>query len=240
MTAEIAILNRSAVALAADSALTVGYGDELKTYHTHKLFMLSEVNPIGIMIFNSASLLSMPWETVIKHYRKNEGTRTFDHLHDYTEHFLSYLQDNAFLFPEDVQDNQAVRDVLSGLMFLREKIDDSMGEVASPSGKVKLVDIKAIIQAWIETTHETYEKRFSSSTHPNAYKRKVYSRYVSSIEILIDQVFQTLPLTPKLRKKLRRICLYLLIVSNVINNDNYTGIVIAGFGDQDLYPALSA
>jgi hypothetical protein len=126
MTAEIAILNKSAVALAADSALTVGYGDELKTYHTHKLFRLSEVNPVGVMIFNNANLLTASWETIIKDYRKKKGEQTFDHLFDYGNDLLSYLQDNDFFFPQDVQDYQAIRDVLLGLIFVRDLIDKAI------------------------------------------------------------------------------------------------------------------
>ena len=49
MTAEIAILNREAVALAADSAVTIGFG--AKIYNSaNKLFCLSYLHPIGVMI----------------------------------------------------------------------------------------------------------------------------------------------------------------------------------------------
>ncbi len=51
MTAEIAILNKSAIALAADSLVTVSRpGSNPKTYSANKLFTLSKYRPVGIMV----------------------------------------------------------------------------------------------------------------------------------------------------------------------------------------------
>lgn len=49
MTAEIAIMNAQAVALAADSAVTFG----TKVRNTaNKIFTLSKFEPVGVMIYN--------------------------------------------------------------------------------------------------------------------------------------------------------------------------------------------
>jgi hypothetical protein len=50
MTAEIAIINKNAVALAADSAVTLRDPQSPKIYNTaNKVFMLSKFHPVGIM-----------------------------------------------------------------------------------------------------------------------------------------------------------------------------------------------
>ena len=60
MTAEVVVMNRSAVALAADSKVTIG-GE--KTYDTvNKIFTLSKVHPIGVMVFGNADFMHYPWE----------------------------------------------------------------------------------------------------------------------------------------------------------------------------------
>ena len=52
LTAEIIIMNKTAVALAADSAVTIGVEGK-KTYNTvNKLFTLSKYHPVGIMIYD--------------------------------------------------------------------------------------------------------------------------------------------------------------------------------------------
>lgn len=70
MTAEVAVLNKMAVALAADSKVTIGGGGSEKTYDTaNKIFTLSKVHPVGILIYNNADFMGYPWETIIKLYR---------------------------------------------------------------------------------------------------------------------------------------------------------------------------
>ena len=56
MTVEIPVLNRAAVALAADSASTALQATGLpKTFNTaDKLFHLDGITPIGIMVYGSA------------------------------------------------------------------------------------------------------------------------------------------------------------------------------------------
>jgi adenine C2-methylase RlmN of 23S rRNA A2503 and tRNA A37 len=74
MTAEVAVMNKSAVALAADSAVTIEYtqGDTQheKVFNTaNKLFTLSKHHPIGIMVNNTMELGGVPWETIVKYFR---------------------------------------------------------------------------------------------------------------------------------------------------------------------------
>ncbi len=69
MTAEVGVMNRMGVALAADSAVTVGRAAGKIYTSADKLFQLRHDKPVGIMIYGNASLLGVPWETIIKTYR---------------------------------------------------------------------------------------------------------------------------------------------------------------------------
>jgi len=66
MTAEVAILNRNAVALAADSAVTLRLPSGTKIYQTNKLFALSKYEPVAVMVYGSADFMGIPWETIVK------------------------------------------------------------------------------------------------------------------------------------------------------------------------------
>lgn len=71
MTAEVAILNREAVAIAADSAVTLTGPEGRKIYNTaNKLFALSETKPVAVMVYGAGSFGPVPWETVVKEYRR--------------------------------------------------------------------------------------------------------------------------------------------------------------------------
>lgn len=61
MTAEVAIANKQAVALAADSAVSIGPSAD-KIYTTAlKIFQLAEGAPVGIMVSGAAEFLGIPW-----------------------------------------------------------------------------------------------------------------------------------------------------------------------------------
>jgi len=92
MTAVVAILNKQAVALAADSAVTIGDSNNHKIFNkANKVFTLSKFHPVGIMIYNSASFMSTPWETIIKVYRVQLGEKCFPKLKDYQQDFIEFL-----------------------------------------------------------------------------------------------------------------------------------------------------
>ena len=95
MTSEILILTPSAVALAADSAVTIG---NRKTYNgVNKLFMLSNNPPMGIMTYNLSNFSNIPLETIIKEFRliiKDECLTTVEEFRDKFVEFLDKLVEN--------------------------------------------------------------------------------------------------------------------------------------------------
>ena len=89
MTAEVAIMNKMGIALAADSAVTLSSG---KIYNSaDKLFALSKYHPVGIMIYGSAFFMGVAWETIIKCYRDDLKDKSFDKLLDYQDDFINFL-----------------------------------------------------------------------------------------------------------------------------------------------------
>ena len=103
MTAVLGILNKYSVALAADSAVTVGLlnGDSKIFNRANKLFSLSKYYPIGIMLYNSASFMNTPWEIIIKLYRKQLKKTSFDTVEEYQKDFIKFLHDKAFFVQGD-------------------------------------------------------------------------------------------------------------------------------------------
>lgn len=68
MTAEVGVMSKLGVALAADSAVTIG---SQKTFNSaNKLFALSKIHPVGIMVYSAAEFMGVSWEIIIKGYRK--------------------------------------------------------------------------------------------------------------------------------------------------------------------------
>lgn len=89
MTSEILIMNKNAIVMAADSAVTV---DNKKSYMgVNKLFLLSNDPPMGIMIFGSADFVNVPLETLIKEYREQTDFKELGNINNIKEDFIEYL-----------------------------------------------------------------------------------------------------------------------------------------------------
>ena len=128
MTAEIAIMNREAVALAADSAVTVSQGGAPKIFATaNKLFALSRHHPVGVMVYGNASFMEVPWETVIKLYRARLGSAAHATIQEYANDFVKFLENEAALAPSESQDKY-----VSGVLdaFYNRMVQEIQNEVA--------------------------------------------------------------------------------------------------------------
>ena len=92
MTAIVGVLNKQAIAVAADSAVTIGGG--VKIYDkANKVFTLSKHHPVGIAVYSNASFnSSIPWEIIIKMFRKELGDEELDSVRAYADKFLTYLE----------------------------------------------------------------------------------------------------------------------------------------------------
>lgn len=72
MSAGICVMNRNAVALAADSAATIGQHIAIRN-SANKLFSLSRYAPVGVIIYANADLMRIPVEIIIKEYKNQLG-----------------------------------------------------------------------------------------------------------------------------------------------------------------------
>ena len=105
MTSEVVVMNRMGIALAADSVVSIYANGVQKKRHDSvaKLFMMSERHPVGIMVYNNASLLGVPWETIIKLFRKQLGQDSFQSLEEYGQELIVFLMNHRNLFPSYVE-----------------------------------------------------------------------------------------------------------------------------------------
>jgi hypothetical protein len=237
LTAEIAIMNRSAVALAADSAVTFGAAGKQKIYNTvHKLFSLSKYHPVGIMIFGNAGLMSVPWETIIKMYRKKIGKRGFDTLKEYVADFLTYLESPNGFFPENVQDSFAVNSIASIYGQINSDIQKAVQKKITAKEVTGEDGVKQIVA-------DAVAKYFKACTNAPALEgfgeaeiKLLEGKFGGLALKRREAIFENLPMEQAEQVKLHEISVKLL--SRRMFSHHSSGIVIAGFGGNEFYPGL--
>ena len=76
MSAGVIIMNKNAIALAADSAVTIG--NHLAIHNSaNKAFALSKVAPVGVITYANATFMDIPIEVIIKQYKHDLGCKKF-------------------------------------------------------------------------------------------------------------------------------------------------------------------
>ena len=211
MTAEILIMNRNAIAMAADSAVTVG---SLKTYTgVNKLFMLSNTPPMGIMIYGSAEFCHMPFETLIKEYRTKNENEGYTKVNTIMLNFLKFIEKYAKTKsdPKAFFDMQLEYFELGVNKELDEIKDDNILKLLENlTDDVKDDDLQIISQTKdFENKEEIFEKLALKHFLKNKNKHA------------------------KIKNLLKKLFFKQLFMDS-------TGIVIAGFNEEDIYPSFSS
>ena len=142
-------MNKQAVALAADSAVTVIGARGNKIYNAaNKLFALSKWEPVGVMVYGGAEYMGIPWETVIKMYREQLGRTSFSQLEDYFNDLMRFLGEEDALFGEEAQRAHVLQ--LAMRIFNRMKHDirtriDALIR-ADPTKKIGASEIASVVK----------------------------------------------------------------------------------------------
>ena len=242
MTAEIAIMNRQAIALAADSAVTRQQEKGQKIFvSANKIFTLSKYCPVGIMVFGSASFMGVPWETVVKVYRNELGEQELANLTDYSQHFIAFLSNNRWLFPESEQDKYATRTIYSYFSFMRDSIKQKVEKLMCEKRSVTRTEVRAVTRDTIKAHGNLWANFDSLASLPENWDNSLKSRYSVTAEKAIKDVFENLPISKLLLAELLNIALSLLSKCPAeFDAPGFSGVVIAGFGRQDVFPCLQS
>ncbi|MFX0201852.1 MAG: hypothetical protein ACFFCW_37555 [Candidatus Hodarchaeota archaeon] len=240
MTAEIAIMNKQAIAIAADSAVTLRQEDGQKIFTSaHKVFALSKYHPVGIMVYGSAELMGVPWETIIKTYRNTLGQTEFVTLGKYANHFINFLNNNNQLFPETEQKNHVEITIYSYFQYIRNGIFEKIKTVLAGQKELEEKKIKEITSQIIRSDYDLWKKADPLPSVPKGYAKSIVDKYQDIINKAKNEVFEKLPLTMPLSNKLTEIAVNLFMkFPRGRTRSGLSGIVVCGFGKKDIFPSL--
>ncbi len=239
MTAEVAILNKIAVALAADSAITFGSASEQKIYNTgNKLFALSKYRPVGIMVFGNAEFMGVPWETIIKFYRSRFKAGKFGTLIEYAVDFIHFLEkENSVLWTPQFQLDYYRGTVILYLQLLVSEINEKIkAELAK--GKLTVEQIAQIVSAVIAVHLKRWQEAPDLFPECDAHIQRILENYGDVINQAKKDIFQQLPLSDESSSRITQICT-LLFCKNIFS-DSTSGVVIAGFGENEIFPSAAS
>lgn len=226
MTTIVGVLNKRAVAIAADSAVTMG--DTHKVMNTgNKIFSLSKYAPVGIAIYGSASLMSTPWEVIIKCYRRDLGHKKFLYLREYVDDFIRFLRKHEFFASPDVQ-----RKYLSFQMKL-------FLDVCEKQAQNRTIYATNQTQAVIEELDECKNLNHAGTGIFADFQGYSYADFISfaanEIKSTINQS-KILNATQHFDTFAESYYYYMRIANLARNNES--GLVFVGYGEEEIFPCL--
>ena len=237
MTAEIAILNRGAVALAADSAVTVGDDSGSKAYNTvNKLFTLSKFHPVGIMMNGNADYMTIPWETVIKLYREELGTRSFSTIAAYARHFVRYLNREFTISHNDEKDR--IHQIwLAYFESLNTELRQILLDKANQN-PITQTDVNKEFLALVSAYVSGLREKRTIGQYRSVRSAVTMRRYGQDLSAITKVAFRGRQITRAIARSLRELA-FLILVKDEFRLST-TGIVIAGFGAEEIFPNMCA
>jgi hypothetical protein len=240
VTAEIAILNKTAVALAADSAVTISIGtDQQKVYDSEdKLFELSRHDPIGVMINSNMHFMDAPLPVLIKRYRS--ACPSFKNVPEAALSFLNYLRDFGADAPPSVS-SAALERTLDPVWKLvsdrfNDKYNDRMQNLdwsTIEDGSAYFNDLrKTVLLEQIRAVHRLIEAL--PETQFIGDEIDDVDIFVGVVAELIGSYFseadgETVEALSALAD---------LILTRRVFLSPHTGVIVAGFGTDELFPSL--
>lgn len=231
MTAVIGILNKRAVAIAADSASTSSTGKIFNK--ANKIFALSQKHPIGITIYNNDSFMETPWDVIIKMYRTKLKANTFDTLEEYKNDFINFLHTENFFCDNAHQ----VLELNRFFYGIAASVSNSILEIVGNSDPANyLNELKLQLKDRIEyfTFNKTVLPEFIG------FSKADFEAFIApSIQEVFQAVFIKEKITIDVESEiLLKEAFYRQLIVKESSTLIYTGIVFSGFGEKEIFPSL--
>ncbi|MEQ8807823.1 MAG: hypothetical protein RIE59_02045 [Imperialibacter sp.] len=240
MTAVVGILNKQAIALAADSAVTIGGSNGRKILNkANKVFTLSKRHPVGIMIYNSASFMMTPWETIIKVYRKQLDERSFATVKEYQNDFIEFLRARNFYADAEIQilflENFAW-EIINYVINEANNQNRALAEEPTPENRARFLELienqlDSLIADWTDQKEICSEYLEYTFDMFNQYSLEVFNKI--NLHRFIKNGIE---LSEQQLTKIKRSVYTILRAREDFTG--YTGLIFAGFGEEEIYPQL--
>jgi len=231
MTCEVAVINSRGLALAADSAVTLGEGKKIYL-SAEKLFELTPALPVGILTYGMADLTGVPWETIVAGYRRQLGDQRHDTLAEYLDDFVAFIEGSRTMFPEDQQRKgfaRVAREMWDGLYAGRWKAE--LADHPRPDGK----ESYDVLRRLISEDHARSERFPPLERVEPGFPDAVIAEYDDVLKEAEHDVFGPDELPADIRHGLRTtLRLFLSRGSGFVQS----GLVIAGMGEAEHFPGL--
>jgi len=188
------------------------------------------------MFYGNAEFMDVPWETIVKIYRSRLATKRFNTLDEYVAHFLKFLEGETVLFSSEQQRRHLEVRLFGLLTAIQEDVNKRIEDAFKSSKSVT----PELIQLTVRNVLKEYYRHFRAlkplPQFDRAYGKKLVSDFAELVAQNTQQILQKLPRSRMDEARIQGIARALITRDDF--NGPVSGVVIAGFGEQEHFPKL--
>ena len=187
------------------------------------------------------AMMGIPWETIIKIYRNRLGQGTFKTVGEYAENFLAFLAQEEQLFSNDEQNWYVEVSVRNCFLFIEGEITQNVDKVIEEKGEIDETATSQLTSQIVTAHFARWGDTESLPSVPENFERGFRQKYGDLISTAQQEIFEKLPLTETSLNQLTEIAVNLCMkFPTGLSALETSGVVIAGFGTEDIFPVLES
>lgn len=237
MTSEVMIMNRQAVALAADSAVTYGGGPEpVVTLEAEKIL---ELGPnIALMVYSRGDVLGRSWSHIAHAFMREHGHTDYETVQDAADAFFAFVDGNRRLFPEH-EENEEFEGLMRAAFLTVLNHANAMKTYPGAGYEDDAAAFAAALDLYMGhlAADEMGAERHRLDVFADFDRARFVERYGVMLDALITEALGAFGQEEAMRAKLFDFAY--MIATQPAFLEPYAGMVFAGFGSADVFPVYT-
>jgi hypothetical protein len=187
------------------------------------------------MVFNGLSFAEAPLQSLIKRFRME--CERFEKVETAADEFLKYLNKFGSASSEKVKDRSILRVVDPVLRRIQSRFQEEVQSRLFKLEGSEAPDPKVLIKSSLDHVISTVERGYSSAGDAQFIGEGPLEFPVHVDELLTGIVSNQMKVADA-DQQARIVAIAKLVLKKDVFSDGFTGIVIAGFGEKELFPTL--
>ncbi|MFP4527646.1 MAG: hypothetical protein ACLFQX_03780 [Candidatus Kapaibacterium sp.] len=172
-------------------------------------------------------------------FRSDQKDSTYEKLHDYGDQFISFLKSDAIFIPEKEEKKYISDSIVSYYYRIREDLESKIRDELAQKPELDETQIQILTDEIIKLHYNIWTNGVFVDKEEKNHDIIFINEFREIIKQSIDQVFERIPLTDEITEKLQLIAARIfLFFPHEIQNNQTSGVVIAGFGEAEIFPSI--
>jgi len=192
------------------------------------------------MVYDSADVMDVPWEIIVKEFRRELGKSHYETLQEYAEHFWRYIAENENLIPNTNKANYIAAQAFGYADIIYSEMENIAKQTIVSEGATSIAQTVGDLRG-IVTRHKEIITEAEFADDFNATDAAAI--LIENREVFEEVAKRKLGMAYSELDNESQVDL-LKLFSLVFTKDRFllrrSGVVIAGYGTKEIFPKISS